>query len=164
MSRLLILTLLLATPLLATAQLRPITMLDQIKNSLPLGLELRKGKHWQPQAVALANATLKEKVLSRPVVMTLHFERIEAPRKTAYGEAIVGHVTEPFMQVNGVRVDSRIFVYFTPGQLTRLGAISGKRDIAFEGKIARADFSEGGRVFNLDFTEAKVGVPDKRSP
>ncbi len=159
-----LLTLLLTIPLLAAAQIRPITMLDQIKAELPIGLALRKGKHWQPQAVALANATLKETVIGRPVAMTLKFNRIDAPGNTSRGPAIVGHVEGPFMQVNGIRVELRIHVYFESTQLNRLASFSGRQDLRFHGKIARADFSDNGGVLNLDFVEARAGEPDPPEP
>lgn len=137
------------------------TNIGQIVQKLPIGLKLREGKHWQSQAAALANAKLKESVHGRPVKMQVFFDRLENQDKSDYGPGLLGHVRDEPLSVQGVPVECRTYVYFAADQLDRMGLTTTKRSDVFTGMIGRADFTEDGKVFNLDIINARVEQRDQ---
>ncbi len=131
---------------------RPWITIGQVLQVLPVGLQLKQGKHWQAQSAATANTHLAHKALKHAVEMQAVFTKFELRPKATYGPSVVGVTQESDVIVQGVTCRLRLYVYFESEELEKLSVTH--RAAAFAGTLGRCDFSENGRVLNIDIVRA----------
>jgi hypothetical protein len=135
--------------------------IDHLAQVLPQPLKLKSGRHWQAQAAALANDALAQKALAHSVKFEIAIRKFEVLAQSSYGPMLRGSTAERDLTIQGVAVRLRLYAYFDKQLLPKLGAVTAQRAERFTGRIARADFTENGRVLNIDVTGCR---PDDGTP
>jgi hypothetical protein len=130
--------------------------IPQFFTVLPVGLDLKQGKHWQAAAADIANKHLKEKVIGQAARLQLVITQFRAMGDTGYGRYVPANVDAPALTVNGVKVRGSIAIYFRPDQAAELARQPAPCTLTIEGKVKRCDFTNAGAVFNVDLIDAEV--------